>query len=151
MTIADHRTSSRVRSFLRGEIIHSNGFSKTECTVRDISADGARIEAPPSVTVPEYFDLVIPQRNAVHRSRIVWRHGSELGVSFEDVQHAPAPVTTPAKASPPDDGPLELKIRMLELEAEIAKLRSQFAEMQAAINTLAKDGTKDRAKEQKSA
>jgi hypothetical protein len=94
--MSEHRNTNRIRSFLRGEIVHSNGSSKTECTVRDISDGGARIEAPPSVTVPEFFTLLIPQRGLSQRARIVWRQGGELGISFEIQQPAsPSAPETP--------------------------------------------------------
>jgi hypothetical protein len=129
MSSADHRNTNRVRSFLRGEIVHSNGSSKTECTVRDISDGGARIEAPVSVTVPEHFVLAIPQRNLRHRARMIWRHGTELGVVFQLTTAQPAP-QAPGAA----DNNAELRLRMLELEAETARLRAQLAEMRAALD-----------------
>lgn len=135
MPVVEHRSASRVRSFLRGEIIHSNDASKTECTVRDMSEGGARIEAPSSVTVPEYFDLVIPQRGTRQHARIIWRHGSELGVSFQEKAHSPIPV--PVADEPSKE--LELKLRMIELEAETAKLRAQLAEMRDVVASLVRE------------
>lgn len=95
-----------------------------------MSEGGARIEAPSSVTVPEFFDLVIPQRGTRQRARIVWRHGTELGISFQDMQAPPAPAK---------DKPFDVKKRMLELEVEIAKLRVQLAEMQDVVERLARE------------
>jgi hypothetical protein len=131
MSTAESRVTGRTRSFLRGEIIHSNGNSRTDCTVRDLSETGARIEAPPSVTVPEYFDLVIPQRNIRHRARIVWRHQAELGLAFEDVVLQPKPVA--------EAGSQEIKLRMMELELETAKLRAQLAEMRSIVDIFVRD------------
>jgi uncharacterized protein YeaC (DUF1315 family) len=127
MQYDDKRNSPRVRSFLRGEIIHSHGSSKTECTIRDLSGLGARIEAPPSVTVPEFFELFIPQKELRFQAQIVWRHNQELGLSFAN-ETASQPVV---KARD------EVKMRMLELESEVSKLRAQLAEMKNAIETIA--------------
>jgi PilZ domain len=118
MTALEQRQSPRIRSFLRGEIIHSNGASKTECTIRDISDTGARIQAPPSVTVPEFFTLTIPQRGSTERAQIVWRHGLEIGVIF------------PAKAANFNKSDSGLANRVLALEAEVEMLRSQLADIQ---------------------
>lgn len=131
MSSAEHRTAGRTRSLLRGVIIHSNGNSRTECTVRDLSETGARMEISSAITVPEFFDLFIPLRNATHRSRIVWRNSTEIGAAFEDVQRAPQPAAPPEG---PDETPLEIKVRMLELELETAKLRAQLAEMRAIVD-----------------
>ena len=133
MSETEGRIASRTRSFLRGEIVHSNGNSRTECTVRDLSDTGARIEAPPSVTVPEYFDLIIPQRNIRHRARIVWRHQAELGLTFEDIVQQPKPAPVAEQSSP------EIRIRMMELELETAKLRAQLAEMRSIVEVFVRD------------
>jgi len=134
MSSAEHRTAGRTRSLLRGVIIHSNGNSRTECTVRDLSETGARMEISSAITVPEFFDLFIPLKNLTHRSRIVWRNSTEIGATFEDIQRAPqaaAPVMDSA-----DETPVEIKLRMLELELETAKLRAQLAEMRAVIDNI---------------
>ncbi|MCA0405389.1 MAG: PilZ domain-containing protein [Proteobacteria bacterium] len=131
---AEHRAKNRVRSFLRAEIIHSNGNSRTECIVRDLSDTGARIEAPTSVTVPEFFELHIPLKGIRQRSRMMWRAGVEMGVAF--VVEAPAPTVAPVAKS---EGEMELRIRLLELEAETARMRLQLTEMQLTINTLVKE------------
>lgn len=132
MSSAEHRTAGRTRSLLRGVIIHSNGNSRTECTVRDLSETGARMEISSAITVPEFFDLFIPLKNTTHRSRIVWRNSSEIGAAFEDVQRVPP---AGAASDNADDTPVEIKLRMLELELETAKLRAQLAEMRAVIDT----------------
>lgn len=130
---AEHRAKNRVRSFLRAEIIHSNGNSRTECIVRDLSDTGARIEAPASVTVPEFFELHIPLKSIRQRSRMMWRAGLEMGVAFV------VEAQTPAHTTPKPEGDMELRIRLLELEAETARMRLQLAEMQLTINNLVKE------------
>lgn len=130
MDASEHRGSIRIRSFLRGEIVHSNGSSRTECTIRDLSETGARIDAPPSVTVPEFFELHIPQKNLTYKARIARRHGQELGLVFE------TQAQMPHAAHPPEETPVEVKLRMLELETEILRLRAQLHEMKGVIDTL---------------
>ncbi|HUN10794.1 MAG TPA: PilZ domain-containing protein [Rhabdaerophilum sp.] len=127
----ENRSSTRVRSFLRGEIIHSNGASKTECIVRDLSDGGARIDAPSTVTVPEFFDLHIPLRGVVYRAQIIWRHGLELGLQFAKPKENEATV--------PDQKSSDVKFRMLELEGEVAKLRAQLAEMRRIVEHVVGD------------
>lgn len=132
---ANLRQTARIRSFLRGEIVHSNGASRTECTIRDLSDLGARIEAPLSVTVPEFFELAIPQRSMRYRARMVWRHGTEIGAAFQVQSSEPAPPV----AAPRHDESTELRLRMLELEAETARLRAQLAEMRSALEGVLSD------------
>lgn len=127
----EHRNSPRVRSFLRGEIIHSNGSSKTECIVRDLSEGGARIEAPPTVTLPEFFDLHIPLRGTMHRAQIIWRHGHELGLQFARPEMKDSPV--------PEQKSSDVKFRMLELENEVARLRAQLSDMRRIVERVVGD------------
>lgn len=136
----DHRSTVRVRSFLRAEIIHSHGNSRTECTVRDLSDGGARVEAPASVTIPEYFELFIPMRNITRKARMMWRAGNEIGVSFvlERAAPAPAPPPPPARAQEAEMD-AEIRLKLLTLEAETARLRAQLAEMQNVVAILMKE------------
>lgn len=117
------RSAPRVKSFLRGEIIFANGASRTECTVRDISDVGARVQIPESITVPECFDLVIPQKGLTERSKTVWRHGSEIGVTFESLR----------RANTPGEFRGDIEQRLIELEGETNKLRQQLATMRAMV------------------
>ena len=55
------RSSPRLRSFLRGRVVFNGGNSSMDCIVRDISPDGAKLQITNSVTVPDRFDLLIPQ------------------------------------------------------------------------------------------
>lgn len=85
------RVSSRVRAFLQGRAVFNNGFASLDCTVRDISETGARLEMASSVTLPDQFDLHIPKKGVTHRARIVWRRDVEVGVTLqEDLEARPA-------------------------------------------------------------
>lgn len=136
---ADHRNAGRVRAFLRGEIIHSKGASRTECTVRDLSEGGARLEAPASVTVPEFFELYIPLKGQRHRARIMWRAGNELGAAF--IVEAPKPDAAAEALATQHETKhdLEVSIKLLELEVETKRLRAQLAAMQETVDQLVKD------------
>ena len=136
---AEARTAPRVRSFLRGEIVHSNGAIRIECVVRDISESGARIQVSSAVTIPEHFDLVIPQRNQREKSRVMWQHGTEIGLAFQR-----DPARKPQQATPegmPSGQAGELSHRVETLEAEISRLRSQLAQMRAMIEQVYRDQT----------
>lgn len=119
--IDENRHTGRIRSFLRGEIVHSNGASRTECTVRDISETGARIQVPKSVTLPEFFDLSIPQKGLHERAKIIWIKDGEIGVTFANGQnngHA--------------DGhhQVDLAHRIHILESEVYRLRLELKDVQ---------------------
>ena len=123
----EHRQASRVRSFLKGDILFGNGANRAECTVRDISDTGARLAVSGTITFPEIFDLHIPQRQRTDRVRIIWQRGGEIGVLF--VNRTPAPAPRPEL---PD-----MHIRVLELETEIGRLRVQLGELREKVDALA--------------
>ncbi len=127
---AERRASQRARAFLRAVIIHPDGHSRTACLVRDISEGGARIDAPASVAIPEYFELFIPLKGLQHRSRTMWRAGNEIGVSF-------IPEENKLEAQdPPADAFNVLRMRLAEVELETARLRKQMNEMHEIVTNL---------------
>ena len=79
---ADKRKSARKRSFLRGKIAYDNGAHSFDCTIRDLSNTGARIDLPAGQIVPKHF-VLIDMRNAnAYDGELKWRTGSQIGVSF---------------------------------------------------------------------
>lgn len=135
-TIDDNRHAGRIRSFLRGEIIHSNGASRTECTVRDISETGARVQVPKSVTLPEFFELIIPQKGRHERAKIIWIKDGEIGVTFANNQG----IATAQTSRPSDNhNQVDLAHRIHILESEVYRLRLDLKDMQELITSFRKN------------
>jgi hypothetical protein len=64
-----------------GQIIVGPGLPVVSCKVVDFSAGGACLEiAPKREDLPDRFDLLYG--GIKKRSRIVWRHGIRVGVTF---------------------------------------------------------------------
>ncbi len=119
---ASQRVAHRARSFLRGNIVQVTEGIRTGCTIRDISEVGARVTVSDSEAVPEYFDLEIPVRSFLKRSKIVWRHNGEMGVMFvSQVESSMSTFFTPNSVST-----LEKRVAMLESKVEelMARLMS---------------------------
>ena len=76
------RSNTRKRCFLGARIQFNNRRSTFDCLVRDISAVGARLELATLETMPDEFDLVIPQHDRQYRAKVVWRRNSTCGVRF---------------------------------------------------------------------
>ena len=93
---AERRRTARQKSFLRGMIYFNNRRNAVDCLIRDISTYGARVIFSDSVQTPDVLDLYIPQKEQTLRSHVIWRNGTEVGISFE--QSAPAS-SQPAEAS----------------------------------------------------
>ena len=68
----DIRRSARI-SFARQNMI---------CTVRNVSATGAAIEAVNLAGIPDSFKLVMEMETAARRCAVVWRKKTQIGVEF---------------------------------------------------------------------
>lgn len=117
--MSENRKEVRQRTFLKGRIVFNKGASSMDCLVRDMSTCGARLSLSETSTLPDAFELYIPQKDKTYRSSLVWRHEDGVGITFQD-EAVPAPAPTPV-----DDASsiLALVRRVSELEAENAALR----------------------------
>lgn len=116
------RRDVRKRTFLRGRIIFNAGAASMDCVIRDLSETGARLELSETSTLPEVFDLHIPNKDATLRSSMCWRRGGEVGVTFENAKRETASSASDAQSA-------MLVRRVAELEAENAALRSLLTKM----------------------
>ena len=60
----------------------NGGRSTFDCTVRNLSSKGAKLQVSSVVGIPGTFDLQL-QGNSRQPCRVSWRTLKELGVSFE--------------------------------------------------------------------
>jgi hypothetical protein len=113
--MSERRTSRRSKSFLRGFVYVSRERGALSCLIRDLSEKGARIIFSDTVTLPDAFELYIPQRDQTLRAKVRWRHGEEIGLAF----------VTADKNHAGDDKLSENEVvqRVAMLEAEIDALR----------------------------
>ena len=83
------------RRVLKSGIAASNDRRLTvSCTVRDLSATGARLRVEGLRTVPDTFELIIDLDGLEADCQVMWRKGGEVGVRFVS-----APRTVAAKRS----------------------------------------------------
>jgi diguanylate cyclase (GGDEF)-like protein len=78
----DRRKERRHRILKRGQIVINEMHSVIDCTIRDLTANGARLRIDSHFAAPEQFDLVILGAEASKRVRVRWQRGKELGVQF---------------------------------------------------------------------
>lgn len=121
----EQRRQPRLRVFLKGRIHFNNGASSIDCLVRDMSSTGARLLLSETATLPEKFDLHIPQKDRTYRAQLRWRREDGIGVTFD---HGSDMAETA-----PDLTMTALLRRVGELEAENAALRRRLAQMMEAL------------------
>jgi hypothetical protein len=59
------------------------GGGGIDCTVRNISVSGARIDVASPVGIPEQFHLVIETDQFIRRGRPVWSSERQIGIEFD--------------------------------------------------------------------
>jgi hypothetical protein len=113
-SMKDRRREQRWPVYLGGSIAFSSRFKAVDCVVRNISPRGARLAIESSGTVPDAFDLLIPQKQSEYRARARWRKSDAIGVEFTRADETKAPI------------PLSLARRIRRLEKENAALRQRL-------------------------
>lgn len=82
MTAEDKRVAPRSRILKGGKIVALNFGSVVDCSVRDMSATGARIRCNNQNDVPDEFLLLIQSDNWIRPAKAVWRRNDLVGVEF---------------------------------------------------------------------
>lgn len=77
-----NRSALRRKTLKGGRIIFNAGRSTIDCTIRDLSSRGAKLQVSSVVGIPNSFDLSV---GGVDRQpcRVIWRALKELGVEFQ--------------------------------------------------------------------
>jgi hypothetical protein len=80
----EKREIPRQRTLKGGQIVLNSGWSTINCTVRNLSPKGAKLEVSSSVGVPDSFELLL-QGQPRKASTVIWRTPNELGIAFETI------------------------------------------------------------------
>jgi hypothetical protein len=84
---ADKRRLARHRILKGGLIAAAGHHTAVPCTVRDLTETGARLKLQDAaVLLREPFELLIEIDGLEAECQVVWRKGSEIGVSFLKVR-----------------------------------------------------------------
>jgi hypothetical protein len=79
----EKRTAPRHKVLKHGTLAFHGGGS-IDCTVRNISSSGARLDiAKPVIGLPEAFTLIIETNQFIRRCHPVWRNDGRIGVAFD--------------------------------------------------------------------
>lgn len=70
------------RPVFEGGLI-SFGSAGIDCTVRNISPNGADLDVASIIGIPKSFQLMIKTDHFLPRCRLVWNDDRRLGVAFE--------------------------------------------------------------------
>jgi hypothetical protein len=80
----DKRRSPRQRVLKGGKIAYANGSIVIDCTIRNLSDTGARLQVPTSVAIPDRFEFVEAASAKRRSATVMWRRGDLKGIRFDD-------------------------------------------------------------------
>jgi hypothetical protein len=80
--VAEKRKSPRKKAILRGKMVSERGAQSIDCTIRDISDTGARIDLAADQIVPAHFVLIDMRNGNAYEAEVKWRMRSQIGMSF---------------------------------------------------------------------
>lgn len=117
----ERRHHIRSRTFIGAQIIFNQRRSTLDCTVRNLSEDGALLVLSDAVATPELFELYFPLKRESRMARARWRDGSRQGVEF-------------TRAAKEDSQPVQLDLlrRLKQLEQENTLLKARIAQLTEA-------------------
>ena len=78
----ERRAYARHRVFKGGRLAFSGGAG-VECTVRNISSGGARVDVASSVGLPQHLTLYIASDHFMRHCHKVWRNETRIGLAFD--------------------------------------------------------------------
>ena len=80
--MAERKRYPRLRTLKTGKIVFDRRSCVIDCTVRNLSPNGALLVVASLVAIPERFDLVLGTNGEQRSCRVVWRGEDRLGVEF---------------------------------------------------------------------
>lgn len=78
------RAHPRIRALKGARAVIGNGHSTFDCTIRNLSATGAKVVFESTVPIPAAFELRFEDGQS-HQCEVRWRTPKEIGVLFTDV------------------------------------------------------------------
>jgi PilZ domain len=128
MNAMEGRRSPRARTFLQARVSYRDGAISTTCTVNQLSDVGARITIAGAFSLPDTFEIAIPQRGISRRARLIWRKDDQAGIDFLGGEESERNSQTGGQSA-----------RIKALEAENAKLKAQIGLLMQQVHRLTEE------------
>jgi PilZ domain len=80
----EQRRKQRQRVLKSGKIVYGGGSIVIDCTIRNLSDTGARLQVPTSVAIPDRFEFTEASSGKIRPANVVWRKGDLIGIRFGD-------------------------------------------------------------------
>jgi len=80
----EQRRNQRQRVLKAGKIAYGGGSIVIDCTIRNLSDTGARLQVPTSVAIPDRFEFTESATGKRRTATVMWRKGDLIGIRFEE-------------------------------------------------------------------
>jgi hypothetical protein len=80
----ERRPTRRKKVLAPGTIVSLDGARTADCTIKDISADGARIDLRDASFSTGWFYFIHLAGRTAYRATVAWRSGNDAGLKFSD-------------------------------------------------------------------
>lgn len=77
----ERRNFPRLRTLKGGKIVLNDGFSTFDCTIRNMSEEGAKLIVTSIIGVPKHFALAMNDGRHF-QCQTIWHTETEIGVEF---------------------------------------------------------------------
>jgi hypothetical protein len=78
----ERRNDTRSRALKAARIVFNNRFSALDCTVRNLSPQGAMLLVAGPHGIPDAFELELDAGTLKHNCKVIWRQETKIGVEF---------------------------------------------------------------------
>lgn len=115
---ADRRVTDRRRTLKAAQVVYNGGQTVLNCTIKDLSDTGAKIELPELVELPETFFVYFADGRKTP-VEVMWTAGNKRGVRFVEVAASSSVSVTSASVKN------KLIGEIIEIEKQLANLRNE--------------------------
>jgi hypothetical protein len=91
--------------------------------VRDVTANGGRLEVSDGVALPNAFEVYLPNKDEYFYAKVEWRRGGSLGISWK-------PEHFSGQRSEHAGSEQSIADRLTKLESEVARLHKRLDALQ---------------------
>ncbi|MGV8839790.1 MAG: PilZ domain-containing protein [Bauldia sp.] len=78
----ERRRRHRNRVLKGALVVFGNHDRAIDCTIRNLSDEGAKVTLGSTLGVPDTFELMIPAEHRIAPARAIWRTERELGIAL---------------------------------------------------------------------
>ena len=83
ISIQEKRHEPRIKALKRARLHFEHGSSPAECTIRQLSVDGARIVTDRTLQLDDRVGLYFFTENVTLMAKVEWLEGGTAGLSFD--------------------------------------------------------------------